>query len=442
MKKRLQKLWDETVPQGGGAPCPDANAVLQRVDAALDGTPRKSQTRRILRRAVLIAAVLLLLTVFSIAANGGEPPLRNVIDAFFWESSDRALASSLIDDNPITISDDQYTMTVTSSAADKNKVYLTLNVVPKNEEAKARLQAECQKGEAPAILSFRTYFLGDSSGSESSGINPETGIFESEVSRQLLPWPFSRSISIRCSLMEEKLWLKVPIHPISSVRMEINATAPGGPSQESASGGPVTIKKLVISPMSVFVQYTTPVDEIGEPVLYFLWKDGTVNTLHELGMIYPSGSGVFGDTEFSAKYTYKFDGIQDLTKMEAVIFGDMAYPLDGGTPYAYDTSGLPFPFRVSGKENENGECLVPLSEFCRGLGSPENQDIENGTATIIYRGKTIHCKAEDKLVRIEDGEFWVSGSWVSINLEIAIELVSEGDMLDGSFRIIGIIFSP
>lgn len=443
MKKRLQKLWDETVPQGGGAPCPNANAVLQRVDAALDGTPRKSQTRRILRRAVLLAAALLLLTVFSIAANGGEAPLRNVIDAFFWNSSDRALASSMMDDAPIMVSDDQYTMTVTSSIADKNKVYLTLNVEPKNEAAKARLQARIDQRDLSSFLSFKTYFWGDSSGSGSYEFNPEIGILQADITRQLFPWPFSRSISIRCSLMEEGLWLKLPVHPISSVRLRINATAPSGPSTQSESGGPVTIQRLVLSPMSVFVQYTASADEMGEPVLYFLWKDGTVNTLSELGGRMYSGSAPISVTEFTAKYTYTFDGIQDLTRMEAVIYGGMAYPLDGGAPYAYDTSGLPFPFRLSGIEDESGEFFVPLSQLCQELGISENWDAESGTASITYRGRTCSCTAEDEQARLWNGELWVSSNtWVYANLRFGTRPVWERDSAEGSSKLVGMVFLP
>ena len=230
-----------------------------------------------------------------------------------------------MDAAPLMVSDDNYIMTVTSSIADKNNVYLTLNVKAKNEEAKARMQS----GEPHALLEFKTSAFGDSSGSEGSGYDPETGVYESVVKRQLLPWPFSRSISVRCVLMEEELWLKVPVHPISSVKLKVNATAPGGPSQYCRSGGPVTVQKIVLSPMSAFVKFISPTEETGEPVLYFLWKDGAVSTQGQMGATGYSGSATHGETEFSAKYTYKFDGIQDLTKMEAVIFGGMAYPLDG-----------------------------------------------------------------------------------------------------------------
>ena len=90
MKNRLQRLWDEAVPLGGSAPGPDPNTVLGKVDAVLDGG--KPHRRRIPRRAVLLAAAVLLLTAFSVAANRGELPLHNVIDAHFPDSQDRALA--------------------------------------------------------------------------------------------------------------------------------------------------------------------------------------------------------------------------------------------------------------------------------------------------------------------------------------------------------------
>ena len=60
MKNRLQRLWDEAVPLGGSGPGPDPNTVLGKVDAVLDGG--KPHRRRIPRRAVLLAAAVLLVT--------------------------------------------------------------------------------------------------------------------------------------------------------------------------------------------------------------------------------------------------------------------------------------------------------------------------------------------------------------------------------------------
>ena len=80
MKKRLRKLWDEVIPDGGPCPQPDIKKVRRRVDAALDGRPR-AVSRRTLRLAVLAAAVVLL--TGAALAVGGEleliPPEFNVL---------------------------------------------------------------------------------------------------------------------------------------------------------------------------------------------------------------------------------------------------------------------------------------------------------------------------------------------------------------------------
>ena len=156
-----------------------------------------------------------------------------------------------------------------------------------------------------------------------------------------------------------------------------------------------------------------------------------------------SGSATISVTEFTAKYTYTFDGIQDLTRMEAVIYGGMAYPLDGGAPYAYDTSGLPFPFRLSGIEDESGEFFVPLSQLCQELGISENWDAESGTASITYRGRTCSCTAEDEQARLWNGELWVSSNtWVYANLRFGTRPVWERDSAEGSSKLVGMVFLP
>ena len=59
MKSRMQKLWDKTVPAGGPSPRPDPDAVLRRVNAALDGKPR-IRLRRPLKCVLALSAVPLL----------------------------------------------------------------------------------------------------------------------------------------------------------------------------------------------------------------------------------------------------------------------------------------------------------------------------------------------------------------------------------------------
>ena len=39
--------------------------------------------------------------------------------------------------------------------------------------------------------------------------------------------------------------------------------------------------------------------------------------------------------------SYSFPAVQDLSKLEAVVFEGMAYPLDKGEPYPVDVDALP-----------------------------------------------------------------------------------------------------
>ena len=150
---------------------------------------------------------------------------------------------------------------------------------------------------------------------------------------------------IRDSLntMDEDLWLEFPVKPVRSITLRIDADGRGMGDAGHAAGGPVHLKTVEVSPLSFHVDYTTPYQNQGVPVLYFRYKDGTVKTMGQLGAVYPSGHGgpdsLFGSSEtFRGQYTYSFPSVQDLGRMEAVVFDGAAYPLDGGEPYEVDMS--------------------------------------------------------------------------------------------------------
>ena len=139
MKNRLQTLWDEVTPEGGPCPRPNAKKVRRRVDAALDGKPRVLP-RRALRLAAAAAAAVLLLSGTALAGGELIPPEFNVLSTqFTWgENPETAIAMMTI--TPVSAEDDNYTLTVTSSLADGNRLYFTLLVEAKNDEAKERLE--------------------------------------------------------------------------------------------------------------------------------------------------------------------------------------------------------------------------------------------------------------------------------------------------------------
>ena len=87
MKSRMQKLWDKTVPAGGPSPRPDPDAVLRRVNAALDGKPR-IRLRRPLKCVLALSAVLLLLLAGTAIAAESIFLGRGVLGAFFGGDGD------------------------------------------------------------------------------------------------------------------------------------------------------------------------------------------------------------------------------------------------------------------------------------------------------------------------------------------------------------------
>ena len=137
MKKRLQLLWDEVTPDGGPCPQPDIKTVQRRVDAALDGRPRTAP-RRVLRLAAAAVAAMLLITGAAAAGGALELPLHNVL-SFFFRGENAPGSEQLVDARPISVSDDNYTLTVTTSLADRNDVYFTLTIEAKTARARKYL---------------------------------------------------------------------------------------------------------------------------------------------------------------------------------------------------------------------------------------------------------------------------------------------------------------
>lgn len=399
MKRHLQTLWEEIFPGSGPAPGPETDAVLRRVGEAIDGSPRRGYRRRAARTALLLAAVLALLTGMALALQAGLPA-QNVISAFFWHSEGTEFAESLVSGETLSLSDENYTMTVTSTAADRHEVYFTLTVTPKTEAAReAALRWDNEEGSKLDLFDYRTGILRSTSGGSTISVDPETGVLEVAVNLRIY-WPLTRSVSVRCGWMKDVRWLRIPVHPVSTVKRKINAEAPGMPNSHGPYGGTVRIEKIELSPMTMYFEYSSPIDNIGTPVPYFLWKDGTVSTRGQLSLRQSGGSGTFGEERYTCKETWKFNPMQDISRMEAVIFGDTAYPLDGGAPYPYDASGLPFPFFVPSGEEDTG---VPLDALCEGLGASYTWDEATRTATASYRGVTLTFADGTDTVLVDDG---------------------------------------
>lgn len=332
MKNRLQELWKDTVPDSGPCPQPDVKKVQRRVDAALDRNRRTFHLRRKLKLAALCAAALVLLTgAAAVTEMVLAPPTYNVLSTFF--QGDTAPWENLMDFQPVSVSDDNYTLTVTSTVADRSTLFYTFTVEAHSGEAWEALQKQISE-------SFYDLFSFRSHGSLSTGgeVDPEKRTYYVDVCTDR---GWGSSAAVRLNLMEEGKWLSFSYRPVSDLRLKIGAEGQGsGGWADPGLTGPVTLKRLTLSPLTIEAEYTTESTELF-PVLYFLWEDGTYSQVQSLqgSEGHGSGHGVAGEA-WDYTSSYSFDSVQDLSQLEAVVFEGMAYPLDHSEPYEIDLSTL------------------------------------------------------------------------------------------------------
>ncbi len=430
MKNRLQALWDEVTPEGGPCPQPEAKDVRRRMDAALREGGQKRRAVRPMRLAIVaVALAAVLVTGTALATGELIPPPFNVLSQTFYRGENAANAIAMMSIAPVSVSNDNYTITVTSSLADGNKLYFTLLIEAHSDEAWDSLTDQA----AADLLSLRVR------GSNSCGRSVEA---DPDNPRALLcsvdaSWVKSDHAAVRLNLMEDGQWLEFPVKPVRSVTVKINADGQGFGTGSHAAGGPVTLKTVEVSPLSFKLDYTTPYLEQGCPAVYFLYQDGAVKSQGQLDAVYPSGhggrEGLFGGNErpMRNQYSFQFPAAQDLSGMEAVIFEGVAYPLDGRDPYAVDMSGYIRPFTVPIGEilGDSAGFSVPFFALCDALGIPYVWDEETGTASATHNGVTLTFTRdsavmgvkgsdfEDPQLQLEaasvyrNGELWVDARW-------------------------------
>lgn len=357
MKNRLQALWDQVSPEGGPCPQPDAKAVRRRVDAALDKQPRAAHPWRALRLAAACAAALVLLTGTALAAGVLPLPDFNALSIFYNKGDNAPGAEGLVDTQPVTVSNDLFTVTLTSVLADNNVVYLTANIQGKDGWPQRYLTRD---GFSPV---FRVEH-------PSPTVCASPGVTHT--------WPYAadaklRSVDMITAMTEDgRLAIHIfdprggpcmdgtcsggdcrvefTVTPRAETRtLEIDADGSGIYWGERGSfrgrTAPVHLQQVQLSPLSLRLIYLGPSSNVWDyvPALRFLWKDGTVSALDqtEVHLVSGQSSGSVNHSQFEGEGLWAFDSVQELSQMDAVIFEDTAYPLDGGAPYPVDADSLP-----------------------------------------------------------------------------------------------------
>ena len=395
MRDRMQALWDDVVPLGGACPQADPAAVKRRVNAALNAVPseRRTYMRQKIRFAAAAAAVVGLLAGTALAAAGQW----NVLDFYF--EGDNTPADDYVNHETYSVSDDNYTLSVTSSVADTRSAYLLVTVEAKTDEARATLMAD----DFENISTFDLYTLsGDTA-------NPEAalcgfGYGEDELLRTGSSRSYGMSthemgpayaLRLRAGFMEDGLYVDIPLTSVEPLSLEINADGTSfGTTHNVKGGASLTLASISLSPLSLHMEYSYPAGGgEAEPLLLFRKTDGT---LLSWGQVVGASGGMFATGEENSgtafiSADYRLRSVLDLSRLDAVVFNGMAYPLDGGAPEAVEVDPALYPFQIPlmAPLSESSGYSVPVRALCEGLGVECIWDNEAQTAAMTYRGVTI-----------------------------------------------------
>ena len=310
------------------------NGFDERVQAALEDLPPRQKKRKLGagKVALIAAAVCALLLTGAAAASGVlELPFHNVLSAFY-PGENVPGSELLVGVQPLSVSDDNYTFTITSYVADRNDIYFTMDIEARTDLAEAVLKSLSLTGD-PIITNIpggvTTY----------SGYDPDTRTAQVEVDAYSYTEDLSNEVAVRFIHMEEGLWLNFQVQPASDLTLCIDAKGRGISGRYPRELVPVTLNTVIISPLTCHAEYTAD-EDYGFPdlTLQFLWADGTVSGTNRAWGHGRGGGNTGGVYEY--EYTWRLDSVRDLSQLSAVIFDGMAYPVDGSEPYEIDVDAV------------------------------------------------------------------------------------------------------
>ena len=283
--------------------------------------------------------------------------------------------------------------------ADTRSAYLLVTVEAKTDEARATLMAD----DFESISTFDLYTLsGDTA-------NPEAalcgfGYGEDELLRTGSSRSYGMSthemgpayaLRLRAGFMEDGLYVDIPLTSVKPLSLEINAEGTSfGTTHNVKGGASLTLDSISLSPLSLHMEYSYPAGGgEAEPLLLFRKTDGT---LLSWGQVVGTSGGMFatGEEDSGTAFIsadYRLRSVLDLSRLDAVVFNGMAYPLDGGAPEAVEIDPALYPFQIPlmAPLSESSGYSVPVRALCEGLGVECIWDNEAQTAAMTYRGVTI-----------------------------------------------------
>ena len=447
MRSHIHELWEE-LDLEPLYPEPDLDRVMDQVmdriaaeEPQAEGTAHviKERRRPMHKRKLLLslAAALVVLTGSAVAV-GSQLGLLNV----FFQGDTSGLEPYVQTDLGSAENED-YRFTVDSAYYDGMTVYATVTVEGLNDQAvedlkSNRADAEAHRemwGDALADNMLETGKFGpdtiranqdevtEAAGFWYSGGNG--GIHEleapSDTSRSWqVDFTFSRwlgpldiPLKVWAGLMGEEYAVEIPLDTVvGAAHLE--------PDQEFLFN-PLTDQRAILTEVTLTpTQLYYEIQTVGEMKTDTGWdvmdgrfvlkmKDGSLITSSQLHGLPSGGKNGWDDGEFAYGVEFHKVLFSDVSEVEAIIFGDTEFPLDGSEPTLADESERFYPFYVP-RYDENGPWCTDVEALCRGLGAEYIWDEDTQTATATYRDVTIQMTVGSSQVLVNGKPVELTGS--------------------------------
>ncbi len=411
MRKEYKQMMDQLSPR---------EELVEQVLAQAGAHAEQRQNRRRpmhKKKLILALAAALVVLTGSAMAVGSQLGLLNV----FFQGDTSGLEPYVQTDLGSAENED-FRFTVNSAYYDGMTVYATVTVEGLNEQAvedlkSSRSDAEfhrelwgdaladnmlekgisgpdtivCNRGEVTEAAGYE-YTGGSMGGKDLPGT--ETSRSRTvEVGFDRWLGPVDTPLELWVGFMGRENSVKIPLDTVvDSAHLE---------TDQEFLFNPITNQRAVFTEATLTpTQIYYEIETVGEMRLETGWdvmngqfvlkmRDGTLITTEQLhgaagGGHYDWDNGIFA-------YNVEFNKMRfsDVSEVEAIILGDMEFPLDGSEPTPADEEERLIPFFVPRYQFNNGSFYTEVEALCQGLGAEYAWDADTQTATATYRDVTV-----------------------------------------------------
>lgn len=406
--RRADRLWKE-LGGPGMPPRADVRTVKSRVDAVLDADPveRRNHMKRKISYVLAVAALAAALTGSALAVGNN----LDAISAFF--GGDPAPVEDYVDSTPRSVSDANYTFSVDSAVPAGDQAFLIVTVKALNEQTRDFLFSD----EFSGIDTFSIWPVRDET--HPSGTSPVAGGYsltpiEAGGGQDSISYKVNishidgaRALKVRLGWMEKGKVIEVPLEQAPAVTVEMGGSGMGVHTNPLSEASGFTIDRVTLTPLTCVVEtsgQTSANGRLDEPRLLFKMADGSVRTQAQMmtktdAMV----KGFDGDEASCYIHSYRFQDVQDLDKLAAVIAFDVEYPLDGSQPraVAHDAALDPITVTRMDRLTEKSGYSLPVREMVEKLGGTCEWDAKSGDVTCAWRGVSIVLHAGEQTALVD-----------------------------------------